>query len=156
MRETLGPPMFATQTAPGETATRSGCAPTRIVAVTWFVFGSIRETVFLSVWRPRWHLPRRRPGRRAQRVYVRRSRSYSDRSASASKSGHSSPTPHLHRPRSLLPPVGWRSSRPLACGRETGIAGWRRRSHRKQCCHGPKSHGQEGDPAPKTRHVCPF
>src|SRR5439155_9121859 len=45
IRETLGPPVSATQTAPGETAIPSGCLPTGIVATTRFVRGSIRETV---------------------------------------------------------------------------------------------------------------
>ena len=45
IRETLGPPLFATQTAPGETEIPSGCGPTGIVAVTLFVCGSTRETV---------------------------------------------------------------------------------------------------------------
>jgi hypothetical protein len=45
IRERLGPPAFATQTAPGETAMPSGCGPTRMVAVTLFTAGSTRETV---------------------------------------------------------------------------------------------------------------
>ena len=45
MRETLGPPAFTTQTAPGETAMATGCGPTWIVARTLFVAGSMRETV---------------------------------------------------------------------------------------------------------------
>ena len=39
IRETLGPPAFATQTAPGETAIPSGLGPTSMVAVTLFVRG---------------------------------------------------------------------------------------------------------------------
>ena len=50
MRETLGPPMFATHTAPGETAIPTGFGPTWIVAATALVRGSIRETVFREGW----------------------------------------------------------------------------------------------------------
>src|SRR5580765_4582418 len=46
IRETLGPPAVATQTAPGETAMPSGCGPTGMVAMTLFVAGSTRVTVF--------------------------------------------------------------------------------------------------------------
>ena len=49
MRVTLGSPAFATHTAPGETAIPSGCGPTRIVALTLLVRGSIRETECLKV-----------------------------------------------------------------------------------------------------------
>src|SRR5215471_6558638 len=45
IRETLGPPAFATQTAPGATAMPSGCGPLWMVAVTLFVSGSTREIV---------------------------------------------------------------------------------------------------------------
>src|SRR5215470_9967651 len=45
IRDTLGSPAFATQTAPGVTAMPSGCGPTAMVAVTLFVSGSIREIV---------------------------------------------------------------------------------------------------------------
>ena len=46
MRETLGPPAFTTHTAPGDTATPTGCEPTWIVARTLFVAGSMREILF--------------------------------------------------------------------------------------------------------------
>src|SRR3954451_12843707 len=45
IRETLGPPAFATHTASGSTAIPSGLEPTWMVAVTLFVAGSIRVTV---------------------------------------------------------------------------------------------------------------
>ncbi len=45
MRDTLGPPAFATQTALGDTAIPCGCGPTGITAVTVFVCGSMRATV---------------------------------------------------------------------------------------------------------------
>src|SRR5579859_5508553 len=45
MRETLGPPALATQTALGEMAIPAGCGPTWMLAVTLFVAGSMRETV---------------------------------------------------------------------------------------------------------------
>jgi aspartate carbamoyltransferase catalytic subunit len=45
IRDTLGPPALATQTAPGKTATPAGCGPTGIVAVSLFVEGSTRTTV---------------------------------------------------------------------------------------------------------------
>ena len=45
MRETLGPPLLPTHTAPGDTAIPKGRDPTLIVAVTSFVCGSMRETV---------------------------------------------------------------------------------------------------------------
>src|SRR5207249_6304701 len=48
MRETLGPPALATQTAPGEMAIPSGCGPTPMLFVTLFVAGSTRETESLD------------------------------------------------------------------------------------------------------------
>ena len=45
MRETVGPPAFATQTAPGVTAIATGYLPTGMVAVTPLVDGSMRKTV---------------------------------------------------------------------------------------------------------------
>src|SRR5437899_3940521 len=50
MRETLGPPALATQTAPGEMAIPSGCGPTPMLFVTLFVAGSTRETESLEGW----------------------------------------------------------------------------------------------------------
>src|SRR5690242_719392 len=44
IRETLGPPLFTTQTAPGVVAIPSGCRPTGIVAATELSRGSIRKT----------------------------------------------------------------------------------------------------------------
>src|SRR5439155_2071516 len=48
MREMLGPPLFATHTAPSDTAIPNGRDPTLIVAVTAFVLWSMRETVWSS------------------------------------------------------------------------------------------------------------
>ena len=49
IRSTLGPPASPIQTAPGETATPEAQG-TWIVALTLFVAGSMRETVFSSGW----------------------------------------------------------------------------------------------------------
>ena len=43
--ETLGPPLFTTQTAPGVVAIPSGCGPTGIVAASELSCGSIRRTL---------------------------------------------------------------------------------------------------------------
>jgi hypothetical protein len=50
IRDTLGPPLFATQTASCETAIPSGCDPTGIIAMTLFVCGSMLETVLSDGW----------------------------------------------------------------------------------------------------------
>src|SRR5689334_6525588 len=45
IRDTLGPPLFATQTAPGVVAIPSGWGPTGIVAASALVLGSMRNTL---------------------------------------------------------------------------------------------------------------
>ncbi len=47
--ETLGPPLFTTQTAPGVVAIPSGWGPTGIVAASELVLGSIRKTLLSNI-----------------------------------------------------------------------------------------------------------